>query len=118
MIYSISVLDLCDFEAIGQKMPKGNGVDATVDNGAVAPTHTTKRRRTTTRDTPKQDGIIKVLQLGDAREAKMSALRMFLEFGSHSEKCNAKRELHAIAFGTSAPQQAENVDASNDDILM
>jgi hypothetical protein len=118
MIYSISVLDLCDFEAIGRKMPKGNGVDAMVDDGAVAPPHAKKRRRTSTKDTPNHDGIIKVLELGDAREAKMSALRMLLEFGSHSEKCKAKQELHAIAFGTSTPQLAEDVDASDEDILM
>jgi hypothetical protein len=86
MIHPISILDLCDFEAIGRKMPKGNGVDAMVDNGAFAPPHTAKKRkRTTTTDTPKKDGIRKVLELGDAREAKMTALRMFLEFSLHSE---------------------------------
>jgi hypothetical protein len=116
MIYSISILDLCDFEAIGRKMTKGNGVDATVDDGTVAPPHKTKRRRsTTTKDAPKQDGIIKILELGDARDAKMSALRMFLEFGSHSEKCKAKRELHVIAFGSSA---AEDVNSSDDEELL
>jgi hypothetical protein len=30
-------MDQCDFEAIGRKMPKGTGVDATVDNGALVP---------------------------------------------------------------------------------
>ena len=116
MIYSISILDLCDFEAIGRKMTKGNGVDATVDDGTVAPPHKTKRRRsTTTKDALKQDGIIKILELGDARDAKMSALHMFLEFESHSEKCKAKRELHVIAFGSSA---AEDVNSSDDEELL
>jgi hypothetical protein len=39
MIYSIAVLDICDFEAIGRKMPSGTGVDATLDNGAVVGKH-------------------------------------------------------------------------------
>ncbi len=40
MIYSISVLDLCDFEVIGEMIPKGNGVDATVDKAAKALSYT------------------------------------------------------------------------------
>jgi hypothetical protein len=76
-----------DFEAIGQKRPKGNGVDAMVENSTLAPPRTAKKRRiTTTIDIPKQDSIIKVLELVDVREAKMSALRMFLEFGLRSEQ--------------------------------
>jgi hypothetical protein len=35
MISSVAVLDISDFEAIGRKMPKGTGVDATNNNGAV-----------------------------------------------------------------------------------
>jgi hypothetical protein len=40
MIYSISVLDLRDFEVIGEMIPKGNGVDATVDKAAKALSYT------------------------------------------------------------------------------
>lgn len=40
MIYSISVLDLCDFEVIGEMIPKGNGIDATVDKAAKALSYT------------------------------------------------------------------------------
>jgi hypothetical protein len=39
MIYSIAVLDLCDFESIGHKMPKGTGVDASLNDGAVVANH-------------------------------------------------------------------------------
>jgi hypothetical protein len=35
MIYSTAELDLSDFEAIGQSMPKGTGVDTIMDNNAV-----------------------------------------------------------------------------------
>jgi hypothetical protein len=37
IIYSIALLDICDFEAIGCKMPKGTGVDASISDGTVAP---------------------------------------------------------------------------------
>jgi hypothetical protein len=77
MIYSIAVLDICDFKAIGRKMPKGMGVDATINNGAVVASHKTRKRSV------KQDNntsILKVLELGDARESKMSALKLLLEF--------------------------------------
>ncbi len=39
MIYSVSVWDLCGFESIGCKMPKGQGIDASVYDGTVAPKH-------------------------------------------------------------------------------
>jgi hypothetical protein len=39
MMYSIAVLDLCDFEAISCKMPKDTGVEATMDTGALAPAY-------------------------------------------------------------------------------
>jgi hypothetical protein len=45
MIYSIAVLDIGDFDAIGRKMPKGTRVDATVDNGATAPKFNKKKRK-------------------------------------------------------------------------
>ena len=44
MIYSVAVLDLCDFESIGRKMPKGQGVDASVYDGTMAPKHKSKKR--------------------------------------------------------------------------
>jgi hypothetical protein len=36
MIYSIALLDICDFESIGRKMPKGAGVDASINDSSVA----------------------------------------------------------------------------------
>lgn len=111
MIYAIAVMDICDFEAIGRKMPKGTGVDATVDNGAVVPKHKRKRRVTNVASDP--GGILKVLELGDAQDARMSALRMLLEFGTTSEKHKAKKELHKIAFPKSNATSAINNDNDN-----
>ena len=45
MIYSIALLDQCDFDSIGRKMPNGSGVDASLNDGAVAPKHKPKKRQ-------------------------------------------------------------------------
>jgi hypothetical protein len=39
MIHSIALLDVSDFESIGQKMPKGS-----LNGGATAPKHTARKR--------------------------------------------------------------------------
>jgi hypothetical protein len=49
MMYSIAVLDLCDFEAIGCKMPKGAGIDATMDTSALEPVHKRKKHKVSDR---------------------------------------------------------------------
>jgi hypothetical protein len=103
MIYSVSVLDLRDFESIGRKMPTGQGVDGTVDNGSLAPKHKTKKWSGS--NSVKQVAekshkcIVSAIEKSDERESKMSALRLFLEFGSTEEKLKAKAELATIAFG-------------------
>jgi hypothetical protein len=44
MIYSVAVLDLCDFQSIGRKMPQGQGVDGTVNDAtSTAPKHHVKK---------------------------------------------------------------------------
>jgi hypothetical protein len=44
MIYSIAILDICDFKPIGCKMSKGTGVDAIINNGAVVASHKKRKR--------------------------------------------------------------------------
>jgi hypothetical protein len=39
MVYVISLLDISDLESIGQKMPNGTGIDASVDGAAKAERH-------------------------------------------------------------------------------
>ena len=110
MIYSIAILDICDFESIGRRMPKGTGVDATVDNGAVVAPHK-KRKRKVSDDKLATTSLDRVFELGDARETKMSALRMLLEFGTSVEKNKARQELRAIAFGKAeAAEESEEVE--------
>jgi hypothetical protein len=43
MIYSICLFDICDFESIGRKMPKGTGVDCSL-NDTDAPKQKAKKR--------------------------------------------------------------------------
>ncbi len=60
--------------------------------------------------------ILKVLELGDARESKMSALKLLLEFGSNNDKIKARQELYAIAFGKDTLEQEDDVnDGDNGD---
>jgi hypothetical protein len=59
--------------------------------------------------------MLKVLQLGDAQDAKMSALRILLEFGSSADKKKAKQELNKIAFGASNATTACNDDIGEHD---
>jgi hypothetical protein len=117
MIYSIALLDVCDFESIGRKMPKGTGVDASVNDGAVAGKHkvrkrSTDRKRMSNKENkpPKKTAIATAIEVGSLRESKLAALRMFLEFGSSAEKERAKRELQVIAYGTNEPAEEVNAE--------
>jgi hypothetical protein len=113
MIYCIGVLDLCDLESIGQKMPKGTGVDATVENGAMVPTHKKKKRWGMHNSIDHSSQIVSMLAAGNKREAKISALGLFLEFGSEAEKKKAKRELAAIAFGSAKEAEGDTSSTSS-----
>ncbi len=128
MIFSIALLDIYDFESIGRKMPKGTGVDASINDGSVARKHKVRRCvnvavKGKENKQPRTDALASALAVGSVREAKMSALRMFLEFGSSAEKLKAKQELHLIAYGaekttfTSNAAVADEValDQSTDD---
>jgi hypothetical protein len=115
MIYSIAVLDLCDFESIGHRMPKGTGVDTTVDDSAVVPAHKKKRCKVVDKVANQTSGLIRALEMGDERESKMSALRILVEFGTDAERKKAKAELCAIAFGKSATAEEVKEDDKDDD---
>jgi hypothetical protein len=53
MINSVTILDLCDFQSIICKMPHGQGVDGTVNDGTVAPKHRIKKRATSHKEKKK-----------------------------------------------------------------
>jgi hypothetical protein len=77
MIYAIAVLDLCDLQSIGRKMPAGQGLDATVKDGVLAPKHKSKKRSRAKSDISlmkSQKCIVSAIEKADEREAKMSAL--------------------------------------------
>jgi len=78
MIYSVVVFEH-DFEGIGRKMPKGQGVDATLNNHAKAPKHKARKRKKSNnnkRDVMKtQKCIVSAIEKADARERKLRHLR-------------------------------------------
>ena len=121
MIYSIALMDQCDFESIGRRMPKGTGVDASINDGSKVQKHVVRKRSTGRNQKsnkenrpPKKAAIASAIEVGSLRESKLAALRMFLEFGSSAEKQRAKQELHVIAYGRlqqPSDDNAEEVDA-------
>ena len=53
----------------------------------------------------KKKDLAFAIESGGQRESKLSALRLFLEFGDAAEKLRAKQELHLIAFGGEPPEK-------------
>jgi hypothetical protein len=118
MIYSIAVLELADFEGIGRKMPKGKGVDATVNNGARACGHVMKRRKVGQAKNEDSHAIIKMLREGDKKDQQLVALRIFFESGNEEEKQLARNALFAYAFPAttnSATNPPNNTSITLDD---
>jgi len=101
MIYSIAVLELLDFEGIGCKMPKGTGVNATVNNGAQAARHRLKKRRVDNNEST-SNSIIEMLKEGDKKDQQLVALWIFFKCGSLEEKRLAREALFAYAFPSNA----------------
>lgn len=118
MIYSIALLDICDFDAIGRKMPKGTGIDATVDNGATAPKHK-KRKRPAGKTVDSTATLVQAFENSEIREDRRYALKVLLEFGTATEKVRARKELSKLAFGScDSPEdspQSEIEDSSSAD---
>jgi hypothetical protein len=114
MIYSVAVLDLCDLESSGLKMPKGQGIDVSVADGALAPKHKTKKRSRSKTDAAAADitrshkSIVPAIKKADEREAKMSALRIFREFGSGKENLKAREKLALFAFRKNSSDDINN----------
>jgi hypothetical protein len=122
MIYSVAVLDLSDFEAVGRKMPTGTGVDATIDNNAVVPNHK-RKRRSTSKKSKEPISIARIMEVGDAREAKISTLKVLLQYGTTDAiKAKAQKELLAMAFGENKVNDDQSVnelsDESDDDSVL
>jgi hypothetical protein len=93
MIYSICLFDICDFESIGRKMPKGTGVDCSL-NDTGAPKHKAKKRVARSRKEPssstKNKRLANAILAGSRSKSKIKALRLILEFGDEGEKLKAK----------------------------
>jgi hypothetical protein len=97
MIYLIALLDLSDFESIGRKMPKGQGVDASIV-GAIAPKHSTRKWKESKQQVSKnkKQGFGISNRKWTPKGVKVVCVASFLEFGDVTEKLRAKQELHLI----------------------
>jgi hypothetical protein len=99
MIYSIAVLELSDIEGIRKKMPKGTGVDATVNNGAQGARHQKKKCKVNNKGSiSSHSDIIDMLREGDQKDQQLVALCIFFESGTSEEKKLARDVLFAYAF--------------------
>ena len=104
-------------------MPKGTEVDASINDGSTMEKHRIRKRKSKAdkeNKKPKVNGSTEAITLaitnGSAREAKMSALRLLLEFGSTANKQKAWEELSAIAYA-SVQSNVGTEDSTNVDVL-
>jgi hypothetical protein len=104
MIYSIALLDQCNFESIRCKLPKGRAIDASLCDGTLAPKHKPKKRvRSKVEKEAKNSrkaskGIITAIELGSKRETKLSTLCLILEFGDDAEKSKGKARAPCLSI--------------------
>jgi hypothetical protein len=120
MIYLISVLEEADFESLGREMPKGTGIDNSVNDGAVAMGG--KRKRKGKQNEKKKGSVekdstislIKALDGGTKSKTKLSVLCLMLEFGLTEEKLQAMREVRRVALEGEQKSTEPTVAVGND----
>jgi hypothetical protein len=90
MIYSISMLEEADFASLGREMPKGTGIDNSVEDGTMSKASKRKLNNKKQRQREKKNNaeesnmtLLQALDGGTKSETKLSALRLMLEFGSN-----------------------------------
>jgi hypothetical protein len=82
MVYSICTMDLVDFEGIGRQMPKGTGIDASLDDGKSVKGKKSRGKYNKTqgnnnknkRNLTQQHHLAEVIQTLGHSESKMAAL--------------------------------------------
>ena len=94
-------------------MPKGTGVDATVNNGARAVQHKVKKKKVTKKKSQDSGSIIDILKDGDKEDQQLVSLRIFFEFCSAEEKRMARNALFQYVFPSSNNENSDNNESSN-----
>lgn len=83
-------------------MPKRTGVDATVTNRAVVPGH--KRKKHSALKKPNDTtSFVEVMEVGNAREAKNSTLKVLLQFGT-TDAIKKKTQKELVAWRLVKPK--------------
>jgi hypothetical protein len=121
MIYSIAVLEQGDFEGISRTMPEGTGIDNSVAQ-TDASTRSKKRKtrgpynkNTAKKSSPSNDAMLVALRQGTQTEAKLSALRLIMEFGSTAEKKKAMKKIGKLAYGNKAEKKQSDTDSQSEE---
>jgi hypothetical protein len=122
MIYSISVLEEADFVSLGREMPKGTGINNSVEDGTMSKASKRKLNNKKQRQRKKKNNadesnitLLQALDGGTKSESKLSALCLMLEFGSTEEKLQAMREVKRVALMSSKTTNEYAVDDSKKD---
>jgi hypothetical protein len=122
MIYSISMLEEADFASLGREMPKGTGIDNSVEDGTMSKASKRKLNNKKQRQREKKNNaeesnmtLLQALDGGTKSETKLSALRLMLEFGSTEEKLQSMREVKRVALMSLKPANEYAVDDSEKD---
>jgi len=82
MIYSTGILEEADFESLGWEMPKGTGIDNSVDDGTKRKTirkQNKKKKHDSIEDS--NLALLHALDGGMKSETRLSALRLMLILG-------------------------------------
>lgn len=123
MVYSIAVLEEGDFDSIGRQMPSGTGVDASMDGAATTGKKRKKRgkykkhnKRNNNDDAANNNTIATVIESIGSNEARMSALRLLIEFGSAAEKRQALQEVKALAYRQAGNAASTTTSSEGNDV--
>jgi hypothetical protein len=123
MVYSIAVLEEEDFDSIGRQMPSGTGVDASMDGAATTGKKRKKRgkykkhnKRNGYDDAANNNTIATVIECIGSNEARMSTLRLLIEFGSAAEKRQALQEVKALAYRQAGNAASTTTSSEGNDL--
>jgi hypothetical protein len=120
MIYSIAVLQQGDFQGIARTMPEGTGIDNSVAQGDTSSQAKKRKKRgpyntnKPKKSSPSNDAMLVALRQGTQTEAKLSALRLIMEFGTTTDKRKAMKKIGKMAYGKADKEQSDSDEQSEE----
>jgi hypothetical protein len=77
-------------------MPKGTGVDASLDRDVLDKTNKKKKKRRTKPKVPEHDPIAAILEKATNFDRQFKLLEMTLQFGSDRDKIQAQKKMREL----------------------